>query len=158
MDAFTDSELFDDDAPCVPPPETDEATDPLTVSPDDATPQLRTDGVPRRAVYVVAALAVLVVVMLALRTVRPSPQRTPRHGTARSHHERSHALRPRQRIVMHRQATKVRGPIQVSAAKAVVEPPSSSPERPSRNEGVGTGRPTSTPTVGNTEQFGYLGR
>ncbi len=157
MEAFTDSELFDDDAPCAPPPLADEGTDPLTVSPDSATSRLRTEGVPRRAVYVVAVLGVLVVAALALRAGRPSPER-PLHGTARSRHVRPHAPRPRKGTVMHRPATAGRAPIPVSAAKAVVGLPSSSPERPSRNEGVGSSRPSSTPPVGNTEQFGYLGR
>lgn len=158
MDALTDSELFDDDAPCAPLPQTEEATDPLTVSADSPSPRLHGEGALRRVVYVVAALAVLVVAALALHAVRPSPERYPPHETARGHHVRQHAPHPRQRTVMHRRAAAGRSPVPVSAAKVVVTLPSSSPDRPSRNEGVGIGRPSSTPSVGNTEQFGYLGR
>jgi hypothetical protein len=158
MDAFTDSELFDDDASCAPLPQTDEASDSLTVSPDSVSLPLRVAGVLRRAVYVVAALAVLVAAALALRVGRPSPERNPRRGTARSHHARSRAPRPRQQIVTRRRAVTGRVPGPLVAAKVVVRVPNSSPERPSASEGVGIARPTNAPTVGNTEQFGYLGR
>lgn len=157
MDVFNDSELFDEGAPGVPLSRADEATDPFIVSPNSKTPRLRIDSV-RRALYVVAALAVLVVAALALHVGRSSPERNPRWGMVRSHHVRSHALRLRQRIETRHRAMASRAPVPLVAAKVVVRVPNSSPERPSRNEGVGIGRPTSVPTVGNTEQFGYLGR
>jgi hypothetical protein len=158
MDAFTDSELFDDDAPCALPPQTEETTDPLTVSADSPSPRPRGEGTPRRAAYVVAALAVLVVAALALHAGSPSPERYLPHETARGHHVRQHPPHPRERTVMHRRAAVGRSSVPVSAAKVVVTLPSSSHDRPIRTESVGTGRPTSTGQVGNTEQFGYLGR
>lgn len=157
MDVFTDSELFDEEAPGVPQSQADEATEPFVVSPNSKTPRLRIDGV-RRVLYVVAALAVLGVAALAIHIGRSSPGRGPRWGTVRSHHVRSHALRLRQRIAIHHRAIASRAPVSLVAAKVVVRVPSSGPERPSRSGGVGIGRPTSAPSVGNTEQFGYLGR
>jgi hypothetical protein len=151
VDVFRDSDPFDESAPYLPPSDTAGAADPLTVSFDDASPRLPGERVPRRAVYVIAALLLLVVVVLALHASQPSPERHPLHGTARSHHVRPHAPRPRKRTVMHRRATAGRAPIPVSAAKAVVG-------LPSRNEVGGTGRPNSALPVGNTGQFGYLGR
>jgi hypothetical protein len=153
-----DSELFDDDAPHVPFSDIDGAADPLTVSSDGASTRLRGEGVPRRALYVVAALVLLVVAVLALHTGQPSPERHPLHGAVRGHHPRARALRHRRRPAMSRRVLTGKASAPVVATKVVVVLPSSGPERPTRTESVGTGRPTSTGQVGNTEQFGYLGR
>ena len=159
MDAFTGSELFDDDAPCAPLPQTDESTGPLTVIRQRilATARCGRAG-PLCVCGRCAGVAVLVVAALALRVGRSSPERNPRRGTVRSHHVRSHAPRPRQRVVTRRRAVEGRVAVPLVAAKVVVRMPNSGPEHPSRSEGVGIGRPVSAPTIGNTEQFGYLGR
>jgi hypothetical protein len=157
MDVFTDSELFDDDAPCAPLPATDEATDPLTVSPDTASPGPRGDGTPRRAVYVLAALAMLVVAVIAAYAGGSSPGLHPSHVVVRRRHTRSRERHPRGRVVRHR-ATVRKAPGPVVKTKVVVVVPSSRPDRPTGTESVGNGRPTGPPSVGNTEQFGYLGR
>lgn len=158
MDAFTDSELFDDDAPHVPFSHADGAADPLTVPSNGASTRLRGEGVPRRALYVIAALVLLVVAVLALHAGQPSPERHPLHGTVRRHHLRARAPRQRRRPAMSRKVTAGKAPAPVVAAKVVVTMPSSSPERPTRTESVGSGRPIGTGPVGSTEQFGYLGR
>jgi hypothetical protein len=158
MDAFTDSELFDDDAPHVPFSDTAGATDPLTVPSDGASTRLRGEGVPRRVLYVIAALVLLVVAVLALHAGQPSPERHPVHGALRRHHPRARAPRHRRRPTMSRRVLTGQAPAPVVATKVVVVVPNSGPERPTRTESVGTGRPTSTGHVGNTEQFGYLGR
>lgn len=158
MDAFTDSELFDDDAPHVPFSDTDRAPDPLTVPSNGASTRLRGEGVPRRALYVVAALVLLVVAVLALHAGQPSPERHRVHGAVRRHHPRARAPRQRRRPAMSRRVPAGKAPAPVVATKVVVVVPSSGPERPIRTESVGTGRPIGTGHVGNTEQFGYLGR
>jgi hypothetical protein len=156
MDAFTDSELFDEDAPHVPLSDTDGAADPLTVPSGGASTRLRSEGVPLRVLYVIAALVLLVVAVLALHAGQQSPERHPVHGAVRRHHPRARAPRHRRRPAMSRRAPRGKAP--VVATKVVVVVPNSGPERPTRTESVGTGRPTSTGQVGNTEQFGYLGR
>jgi hypothetical protein len=156
MDAYTDSELFDDDAPHVPFSGTGGAEDPLTVPSDGASARLRGEGVPRRALYVIAALVLLVVAVLALYVGQPSPGHHPSHGAVRRH--RARAPQPRRRRAMSRRVEAGKAPAPVVAAKVVVTVPSNSPERPTRTESVGSGRPIVTPSVGSTEQFGYLGR
>jgi hypothetical protein len=158
MDALTDSELFEDDAPHVPFSDTDGAADPLTVPSEGAPTGLRGEGVSRRALYVIAALVLLVVAVLALRAGQPSPERHPVHGAVRGHHPRARASRHRRRPAMSRRVLTGKAPAPVVATKVVVVLPNSGPERPIGTESVGTGRPTSTGQVGNTEQFGYLGR
>jgi hypothetical protein len=158
MDVFSDSELFDDDTPPIPLSVTDEAADPLMLSSDSASTRLRGEGVPRRVVYAIAGLVLVVVAVLALHAVRPSPERYPPHGAARRHHSHASAPHPRRRPAMDHRVMTGKAPAPVVAAKVVVTVPSSSPERPIRTESVGSGRPTSTGHVGNTEQFGYLGR
>lgn len=155
MDALTDSELFDDDAPLL---QAGEAADPLTMSSNSASTRLRGEGVPRRAVYVVAALVLLVVAVLALHAGQSSPERHPLHGSVRRHHPRARASRRRRRPAMSRRGLTGKAPAPVVATKVVVVVPNSGPERPTRTESVGTGRPIGTGHVGNTEQFGYLGR
>jgi hypothetical protein len=157
MDVFTDSELFDDDTSCTPLPATDEATDPLTVSSGTASPRPRGEDSPRRAAYVLAALAMLVVAVIAFHTGGSSPGLHPSHVVVRRRHARSRERHPRERVTQHRAAArKAQAPI--VATKVVVAVPSSRPERPTGTESVGNGRPTRPPSVGNTEQFGYLGR
>lgn len=156
MDVFTDSELFDDDIPHAPLPATDETTDPLTVPSDTASPRPCGEDAPRRAVYVLAALVLLAAAVLALHVGRPSPDRYPSHGVVRRH--RARAPHPRRQPTMSHRATADKAPASVVAAKVVVTVPSSSPERPTRTESVGSTRPIGTGSVGSTEQFGYLGR
>lgn len=158
MDVFTDSELFDDAAPHVPFSDTDGATDPLTVSSEGGSTRLRGERVPRRALYVIAALVLLVVAVVALHSGRPSPERHPVHGAGRRHHPRARAPRQRRRPAMSRRVPTEKAPTPVVATKVVVQVPSRAPERPTRTEGVGIGRPNTPSHVGNTEQFGYLGR
>jgi hypothetical protein len=158
MDAFTDNELFDDDAPHVPFSDTGGAADPLTVSSDGASTRLRGEGVPRRVLHVIAALVLLVVAVLALLVGQPSPERHPLHGAVRRHHPRARAPRQRRRPAMSRRVPTEKAPAPVVATKVVVQVPSSAPERPTRTEGVGIGRPNTPSHVGSTEQFGYLGR
>ncbi len=157
MDGFPDSELFDDEAPWVSAPQGDEGADPLTVSADSPSPRLHSAGALRRVVYVVAALAMLVAVVLALRAERPSPGRL-HHETPYRHHPHPRTPRRHKPIRMHTRATVRRATTGAIPSKVVVELPSSGPERPTGTEGVGIARPSSTPSVGNTEQFGYLGR
>jgi hypothetical protein len=157
VDVFTDSELFDDDAPCAPLPATDEAADPLTVSSDTASLRPRGEGIPRRAVYVLVALAMLVAVVLAVHAGGSSPGLHPSHVVVRRRHTRSRERHPRRLVVQHR-ATARRAPVPVVKTKVVVVVPSSRLDRPTGTESVGIGRPTGPPSVGNTEQFGYLGR
>jgi hypothetical protein len=156
MDGFGDSQLFDDDAPW-PAPQGDEATDPLTVSGENRSPRLYREVALRRLVYVVAALAMLVTVVVALRAERPLPGR-PHHDTPDSHHVRQRTAGRRKPIRTRRRATARRADTEASPPSVVVELPSSGPVRPSGGEDVGIGRPTPAPQVGNTEQFGYLGK
>lgn len=156
MDAFTDGELFDESVPHVSLPETDKAVDPLTVSSDDTPTHLYGEGAVRRVGYVLAALVMLGVLVLAFRAGRPSPEHQRPHDAVRDHHARLRAPLPRRRTAMRRRAPAETVP--VVTAKVVVGVPRSSPERPTRTESVGTGRPIGTGHVGNTEQFGYLGR
>ena len=158
VDIFSDSDLFDESPPYLPPSDAAGAADPLTVSSDGASTRLRGEGVPRRAVYVIAALVLLVVAVLALHAGQQSPERHPVHGAVRGHHPRARSPRHRRRPAMSRRGPTEKAPAPVVATKVVVEVPNSGPERPTRTESVGTGRPTSTGQVGNTEQFGYLGR
>lgn len=158
MDAFTDNELFDESAPHASLPETETAADPLTVSSDNATLRLHREGTSRRVAYVAAALVILVMVAVACHAGRSSHGPRTLHGTVRGRHARLRAPRMRRRVVVRHRATAERAPVAVVTAKVVVRVPSSGPERPTRTEGVGFGRPTTAPPVGNTEQFGYLGR
>lgn len=158
MDALTDSELFDDDALHAPFSDTGGVTEPLIVPSDGASTRLRGEGVPRRVLCVIAALVLLVVAVLALHAGQPSPERHPVHGAERRHHPRARAPRQRRRPALSRRVLTGKASAPVVATKVVVVLPNSGPERPTRTESVGTGRPTSTGHVGNTEQFGYLGR
>lgn len=158
MDAFTDDELFDESVPHVSLSERDEAVDPLTVSSDNASLRLHGEGTRRRVAYVAAALVILVVVAVAFHAGRSSHGPRTLYGAVRGRHARLRAPRMRRRIVVRHRATAERVPVAVVTAKVVVRVPSSGPERPTRTEGVGFGRPTTAPSVGNTEQFGYLGR
>ena len=158
MDAFTDSELFDESATHVSPPETNEAVDPLTVSSDDASPRPYREDALRRVMYAAAALAVLLVVVLAFHAGRSSREPHTPSGAVNRHRTRSRAPRRRRLVVVRHRATADRASAPVAAARAVVRVPGSGPERPTRTESVGIGRPTSASPVGNTEQFAYLGR
>jgi hypothetical protein len=158
MDVFSDSELFDDDAPRVSVPEMDGTADPLRVSSASASPLQHDAGVPRGVVYVVVVLAVLAVAALALHAGGSSSQRQPSHGMARRHHVRTHRSHRGSRPVNRRVVARVVVSPAADAPRVVVEPPSSGPVRPTGGEDVGIGRPTPAPPVGNTEQFGYLGK
>ena len=157
MDVFSDSELFDADAPRVSVPEIDGTADPLTVC-ASASPLQRDAGVPRGVVYVVIALVVLAVAALALHAGASSSQRQPSHGMGCGHHVRTHRSHRGSRSVSRRVVARVVVSPAADAPKVVVEPPSRGPVRPSGSEDVGIGRPTPAPQVGNTEQFGYLGK
>lgn len=158
VDVFSDSDLFDESAPYLPPSDTAGAADPLTVSCDDASPRPPGEGVSRRAVYVTAALVLLVVAVLALHAGQPSPERHPVHGAGRRHHPRARAPQQRRRPTMSRRVPTEKAPAPVVATKVVVVVPNNGPERPTKTEGVGIGRPNTPSHVGSTEQFGYLGR
>ena len=159
MDSFSDSELFDESAPSVLRSEVDEPPNRLTVSADSAAPRLLNGGASRVAAYAAIALALLVAVVPMFHAGRSSRElHTPHAGTHR-HRARSRRAHSRLAVVRRR---RVVAPVVIAPAadapRVVVEPPSSGPVRPSGGEDVGIGRPTPAPSVGNTEQFGYLGK
>jgi hypothetical protein len=158
MDPFCEDEIFDDDVPVAPALGAESVTDPLTV-PTDGVPLLRDGG---RAMRLFAyVLAVLAAVLVCGYVIRPVGGLSGHYAPpdAKRDHRYARPSRPHaRRGTIHRRATGAHAPVPAGPSQTVVEPPSNDAERPSRDEGVGTERPNSVPSVGNTEQFAYLGR
>lgn len=159
MDPFCESDLFDDDVPFAPSPEVERDTESLTLPTDGGSRRL--DG--RHATLLTAfGLAVLVALLVGGFVLRATGGTSAHHAglIVKEHHHRARPPRAhaRRRAVLHRQATEAQAPVIVGSPQTVVKPPSHEAERPTRDKGVGTGRPNSVPPVGNMEQFGYLGK
>jgi hypothetical protein len=159
MDPFCESDLFDDDVPFVLSPGVEHDTESLTLPTDGGSRRRNGRHATRLTAFGLVALVALLVGGFVLRaTEGPSAHHS--GPIAKGHHHRVRPLRARaqRRAVLHRQATDAQAPVLVGPPQTVVKPPSRGTERPTRDEGVGTGRPNSGPPVGNMEQFRYLGK
>jgi hypothetical protein len=158
MDQFCDSDLFDEDVSLPPSPEAEDDTDPLATSIDGDSRRLDGRRTTRLIAFVFAALVMLLIGGFALR-VTGGPTGQHAGAIAERHHPkhpaRAHAHRP---TAVHHPEQGAQAPAPLGPSRVIVDPPSRGAERPTRDESVGSGRPSSPSVVGKTEQFAYLGR
>lgn len=160
MDPFSDSELFDDPPHAVSPPSDDSHSERLTFSASDSPSAL--------VVWLVghwqACLAVLAAAIVAFGLLAAANGTAPH--TEASHTRPSHHQHRRKRRQVRHRASRV-GHVAAGTRPAgagpwsrgaVVKPPTQTTSRPAETESVGLDRPNRPNSVGNTEQFGYLGR